>query len=81
MNQKKYPCPCCEYKTLSDEPGNFDICPVCYWEDDNLQREDPNYSGGANTISLNEARKNYKRIGAISEDYLDIVRSAWEDEK
>lgn len=30
---KQYKCLCCGYKTLSSR-GEFDICPVCYWEDD-----------------------------------------------
>ncbi|MDE6875788.1 MAG: hypothetical protein K2P87_15200 [Lachnospiraceae bacterium] len=30
---KKYQCLCCGYKTL-DSRGEFDICPVCFWEDD-----------------------------------------------
>lgn len=78
---KKNQCPCCGYYTLEDEPGRFDICPVCYWEDDGIQRDNPNYIGGANGISLNMARENYKKIGAISKEYLDIVRSPYEDEK
>lgn len=78
---KKYHCPCCKHRTLDDEPGTFDICPVCYWEDDGIQRDKPNYRGGANDISLNEARENYKKIGAISSEYCDIVRPPLEDEK
>ena len=34
-----YPCPCCRYKTLA-ERGGFDICPVCFWEDDGKDDED-----------------------------------------
>lgn len=30
---KKITCLCCGYRTL-DERGIFDICPVCFWEDD-----------------------------------------------
>lgn len=30
---KKYKCLCCGYKTL-DTRGEYDICPVCFWEDD-----------------------------------------------
>lgn len=30
---KKVRCLCCGYRTL-DERGAFDICPVCFWEDD-----------------------------------------------
>ena len=72
--KKKYKCPCCGYYTLEDEPGHFDICPVCFWEDDNIQSFDPDYYGGANTMSLNEARKTYKKIGAKSKKALDLVR-------
>lgn len=38
----------------------FDICDICSWEDDDLQFENPDYRGGANSVSLNEARKAYK---------------------
>lgn len=31
--KKKVRCLCCGYRTL-DERGGFDICPVCFWEDD-----------------------------------------------
>ncbi len=78
---EKYKCVCCGNRTLGSEPpGTFEICPVCYWEDDNVQFEDPDYPDGANNISLNEARGNYKRIGAISEEFLGNVRKPSEDE-
>jgi hypothetical protein len=52
-----FPCPCCGSLTLDEEPpGTFYICPVCWWEDDNVQAADPNYRGGANKESLNEVR-------------------------
>ncbi len=31
--RKKYKCLCCGYMTLETR-GEFDICPVCFWEDD-----------------------------------------------
>ena len=34
-----------------------------------FKEKNPNYQRGANDISLNEACENYKRIGAISEEY------------
>ncbi len=46
-------CPCCGQTTV----GEYDICQVCDWENDPIQYEHPNMSGGANSISLNEARK------------------------
>lgn len=79
---KKYPCPCCGYGTLSEEPpGTFEICPVCYWEDDNVQYDDPNYEGGANGISLHKARENFKKFGAIDQDVVDRVRLPSDKEK
>jgi len=42
-----YSCPCCGYLTRSKLlTGTFEICPICYWEDDNVQFEDPDYKGG-----------------------------------
>lgn len=52
MIEKCYPCPCCGYLTITDEPpGTFEICPVCNWEDDEVQYYDENYEGGANSVS------------------------------
>jgi hypothetical protein len=43
--------------------GSFTICEVCLWEDDEVQFEDPDFEGGANVPSLNEARENFRRYG------------------
>jgi len=75
------PCPCCGYRTLDEEPpGTFEICPVCYWEDDLVQFRDPDYRGGANEESLNEARRNFKAFGASEERVKDRVRAPLPDE-
>ncbi|MBW3572176.1 MAG: hypothetical protein KY467_13835 [Gemmatimonadetes bacterium] len=52
-----HPCPCCGFRTMAEEwRGSYELCPVCNWEDDGVQYEDPDYRGGANAESLNEAR-------------------------
>lgn len=51
-------CPVCG-KYGFEEYSDFDICPVCNWENDGLQYDDHNYAGGANHISVNEARIEY----------------------
>ncbi|HEX2209262.1 MAG TPA: CPCC family cysteine-rich protein [Longimicrobium sp.] len=52
-----HPCPCCSFRTLAEEErGGYEICGVCGWEDDPVQLNDPDYRGGANQESLNEAR-------------------------
>lgn len=49
-------CACC-----GAEVERYDICEVCGWQDDDVQNGDPDYRGGANTMSLNEAKEAYKR--------------------
>lgn len=46
-------CPVCG-KYLFAEVGDYDICPVCNWENDPIQSDNPDFSGGANVMSLNE---------------------------
>ena len=55
-----YECPVCGNKTL-EELHEYDICTICWWEDDPLQFRYPTYAGGANQMSLNQAREAYKR--------------------
>lgn len=72
----KYTCPCCGYKTLDEKPPNtYAICEVCYWEDDGIQFDDPDYDGGANPVSLREAQKNFILIGACQSEFISSVRS------
>ncbi len=58
---QKFRCPCCGQPTLSEQPpGTYEVCQVCGWEDDDVQYQDPDFSGGANFLSLNQARKCFK---------------------
>jgi len=80
MNNR-YPCLCCDYLTRGEPPnGSYEICPVCFWEDDPVQSEDHAYSGGANTLSLNESRENFKKYGATEKRFIQSVRKPYEDE-
>lgn len=51
-------CPVCS-KYRFDEVGKYEICPLCGWEDDPVSRKDPDFIGGANKMSLKEARRIY----------------------
>lgn len=69
-----YTCPCCGYKTKSVEYyGSYQICVICFWEDDELQVDDPDMAGGANPISLRESQKNFKEFGACQKTMLENV--------
>ena len=60
MDKIEHPCPVCGKTTFSEE-GGYEICRVCNWEDDPVQEKDPNYAGGANVLSLNQAKEEYER--------------------
>ena len=78
----RWACPCCGNRTLSEEPpGSYDICPVCWWEDDAVQFDDPDYAGGANVVSLNEARTNFREFGASERRFIRHVRPAKPEER
>src|SRR6266849_501318 len=75
MSDRLYPCRCCGFWTLSDpRSGSYEICPVCFWEDDAVQNEDPAYAGGANRLCLFEARRNYVLFGACEKESIGHVR-------
>lgn len=60
----RYKCHCCHYYTFRQAPaGDYDICPVCIWEDDPFQLANPAEAGGANRFSLMQARTNFANYG------------------
>jgi hypothetical protein len=61
---KAYCCPCCNAKTLRGR-GQFELCPVCYWEDDGMDQSNPR---------LEQARISYQRFGACEERWIHHVR-------
>jgi hypothetical protein len=74
-----HPCACCGFLTIF-ECDSFEICPVCFWEDDNVQFRDIDFEGGANKENLRKARENFKNFGASSREFLKFVRPPLQDE-
>lgn len=70
---KKSACDCCGFATL-EKKNAYETCPVCYWEDDAVQRENSGSSMGSNHISLNDARRNFAALGACEARYVKAVR-------
>lgn len=60
MREKK--CPVCENNTFNENDYEYDICIECFWEYDPVQIDDPDFFGGANTLSLNEYKKKYEDL-------------------
>jgi len=55
-------CACCRLFKLPN--GSLhEICPICGWEDDEVQNDDPDFEGGANDLSLNQYKKMKGYVG------------------
>lgn len=72
---QEYPCPCCGWLVFREPPGSYDICPICFWEDDLVQLRWPDFGGGANGPSLIDAQAIFAERGAMEERFLRHVRA------
>jgi len=63
MYKDRYLCPCCFMPTL-DERSGYEICPICFWEDDGQDSDDADIvRGGPNSnYSLTEARSDFEEF-------------------
>jgi hypothetical protein len=74
-----FPCLCCGHRTLPAPQGSFEICPVCFWQDDG-EPEVAFEALGANPVSLQVARENFRAIGACEPRMVPFVRAARPEE-
>ena len=69
MSDKRYPCACCGSLTrVEKDIGSENICPMCGWQDNYAETVDPDYTGGPNSLSLNEARRKFAQEKAQKEE-------------
>jgi hypothetical protein len=65
LRHHRFRCPCCKYKTLS-ERAKYEICAVCFWEDDGQDdKRDPSFA---------KARENFEEFGAAEERLAQYTR-------
>jgi hypothetical protein len=76
-----FSCPCCGNKTLSAR-GFFEVCPICFWEDDGQDDHDADVvRGGPNgNLSLTQARRNYQAFGACEQRFLSHTEKLRSDQ-
>jgi hypothetical protein len=79
--EELYPCPCCGHLAFVEPPGSYEICSICFWEDDSIQLRWPDYAGGANRPSLRESQVNFARFGAMEERFVGNVRDRREGDR
>ena len=75
-------CPCCRLTTLSRRAA-FEICPVCFWEDDGQDEHNAAEvcCGPNGDLSLTQGRLNYQSFGASSREGLPHVRAPRPEER
>ncbi len=74
--ENRYKCKCCGYFTLIGETEGdvlWDICPVCFWEND-VSGENPHEYSGANHMTLAQGRENFKKYSACDIKMASHVR-------
>ena len=73
--KQRHRCKCCGYYTLvgTVDDIDWDICPVCFWEND-VFGENPEAYSGANHMTLAQGRENYKNYSACDPKSLLHVR-------
>jgi len=70
IEMKLLRCYCCGYKTLRGR-GEYDICRVCWWEDDG--GSDPEKYSSVNHMTLQEGKLNFEKNGVVSDYLLEKV--------
>ena len=71
----RFQCVCCDYYTVV-ERHSFEVCQVCYWEDDGTTMAGLEVESRANHMTLLAARKSFEAIGAIDQSAVSLVASA-----
>ncbi len=70
-----FPCACCGFLSLVGPPGSYEVCKICYWEDDLAQLRFPEMVRGANRVSLAEAQENFRSYNAAERRLVPYVRA------
>jgi hypothetical protein len=63
------PCPCCHFRTLTKR-GTLEICPVCYWQDEDGHDNQDSH----NLVSLTNAQAEFGEIRASDLIWIGAVR-------
>src|SRR5262249_61190046 len=82
MNDARHACACCGYRTLPAK-GDYELCPVCFWEDDGQSDDDADevYGGPNGSLSLTQARSNFAAFGACDREFIENVRPPLPEER
>jgi len=77
---EKRPCPCCGHLVFDQVLGSYPNCPVCAWEEDEVQLRWPSLVAGPSKESLLESQQRFLRSGVAYERMRSFVRPPLDDE-
>ncbi len=81
-NELPVGCPCCGYDTVLERKC-YDVCPICWWEDDGQDNQDADevWGGPNSDLSLSQARKNFLLHGKFDPRRKDLTSKSTEGHK
>lgn len=66
-------CDCCDFFTIP-AGEDYEICPVCFWEQDVFGTTEPELTSGANHgLTLLQGRMNFINFGACEKKFISNV--------
>ena len=66
-------CDCCDFFTIP-AGEDYEICPICFWEQDAFGITEPDEPSGANHgLTLRKGRKNFIALGACHKRFKTHV--------
>ncbi len=80
LASSKFPCPCCGYLVFTQQPGSYQSCPICLWQDNLAQLRFPLMPNVANAVSLERAQQNFLECGAAEKRNAQLVRVPFDTE-
>ena len=80
LTDARYPCPCCGEYEFSHF-GSYDVCEICHWTDNAVQNTEPDYFGGPNWLTLNQARANWQKYRVVMTDKDKQERKEYNEKK
>ena len=65
-------CPCCDYFTLGKRE-EYEICPICFWEDDGVNFDKLDDYSSPNHKTLRQGREDFIKYGACDSTMVKNV--------
>lgn len=67
MSSQKFVCPCCGHRTLTEKPpGTYNICQVCFWEDDPIQFKIPIMKAEQIRFHYDKVKRTFKNMALVT---------------